>query len=380
MLRRVIYFGLVTVFLGGLGALIAWYAFDFKPKFIAEAIMSAPQPAQTVSAELARTDAWAPEITAIGSLTAPNSIDITPQVGGVIEQVLFESGQQVKKGDKVVVFDTATEEAELRSAEVQLANAQSEFNRRNAVFKKGFAAKADVEAARTQRDTAQATVDRLKAVIAQKIIYAPWDGRLGFKNVSPGQYLAPGQPIVSLQSIDPIFADFTVPEAALARIKPGQPVEARFDAYPGQVFQGKVALTDIKITEASRTVMVRAELANPDHKLLPGMYANIKVTVGEPQTVTTIPQTAVTFSLYGDNVFVVVPVKKPDPNAKEPELEIERRFVKTGDVKEGRVQIVSGVKAGEQVVVAGQNKIDQGSKVKIDNSIALNRTEGPVIQ
>jgi membrane fusion protein (multidrug efflux system) len=380
MLRRIIYFMLVTVLLGGIGAGIAYYAFDFKPKFLAEVIMNAPKPAQTVSAEPARTDAWAPEITAIGSLTAPDSIDITPQVGGVIEQVLYESGQQVKKGDKLVVFDTATEEAELRSAEAQLTNAQDEFTRRNAVFKKGYAAKADVETLRMQRDTTQANVDRLHAVIAQKIIYAPWDGRLGFKNVSPGQYLAPGQPVVSLQSIDPIFADFTVTEAELGRIQKGQPVEARFDAFPDQAFQGKIALTDIKITEASRSIMVRAEIANPDRKLLPGMYANIKVTVGEPQTVTTVPQTAVTFSLYGDNVYVVVPAKKPDPNAKEPELEIERRFVKTGEVKAGRVAVVSGVKPGEQVVIAGQNKIDQGSKVKIDNSIALNRTEGPVLQ
>jgi membrane fusion protein (multidrug efflux system) len=380
MLRRIIYFVLVTVFLGGLGAGIAFYAFDFKPKFLAEVIMNAPKPAQIISAEPARTDAWAPEITAIGSLTAVDAIDITPQVGGVIEQVLFESGQQVKKGDKIVVFDTDTEEAELRSAEVQLKNAQDEFGRRNAVFKKGYASKSDLEALRTQRDTAQATVDRLKSVIAQKVIYAPWDGRLGFKNVSPGQYLAAGQPVVQLQSIDPIFADFTVTEAELGRIKPGQPVEARFDAYPEEVFQGKVALTDIKITEASRSIMVRAEIANPDRKLLPGMYANVKVIVGEPQTVTTVPQTAVTFSLYGDNVFVVVPAKKPDPNAKEPELEIERRFVKTGGVKDGRVEILNGVKVGDQVVVAGQNKIDQGSKVKIDNSIALNRTNGPVIQ
>jgi membrane fusion protein (multidrug efflux system) len=371
---------LVIVLLGGLGAGIAYYAFDFKPKFLAEVISNAPKPAQTVSAEAARTDAWAPEITAIGSLTAPDAIDVTPQVGGVIEQVLYESGQQVKKGDKLVVFDTDTEEAEMRSAEAQLTNAQDELDRRSAVFKKGDAAKSDVETLRMQRDTAQATVDRLKAVIAQKIIYAPWDGRLGFKNVSRGQYLAPGQPIVSLQSIDPIFVDFTVTEAELGRIQKGQPVEARFDAFPDQVFQGKIALTDIKITEASRSITVRAEIANPDRKLLPGMYANVKVTVGEPQTVTTVPQTAVTFSLYGDNVYVVVPAKKPDPKAKEPEFEIERRFVKTGDVKEGRVQVLSGIKSGEQVVVAGQNKIDQGSKVKIDNSIALNRTEGPVLQ
>jgi RND family efflux transporter MFP subunit len=377
---RILFFVLVIGFFGGLGGAIGYYAFDFKPKFLAEVITKAPQPPATISAEAARQDAWAPEVSGIGTLTAIDGIQITPQVGGVLKEVNFESGQNVKKGDLLVVLDTATEEADLKNYTVQLNNANTELDRRNAVFEKGYAAKADIDRLRMQRDAFQANVDRIKALIAQKKIYAPWDGRLGLKNVSPGQYLAPGQAIVWLQRVDPIYIDFPVTEAEFARIKEGQPVQAKFEAYPDDTFPGKVEIADAAMVEASRTIKIRASLVNKDGKLLPGMYANVRVTVGAPQTVTTVPQTAVTYSLYGDNVLVVVPAKQPDPNAKGPQLEVERRFVKTGGVKNGRVEIVSGVKEGEQVVTVGQNKIDQGSKVVIDNSIALNRVEGPLIQ
>jgi RND family efflux transporter MFP subunit len=262
----------------------------------------------------------------------------------------------------------------------QLVNAEAELERRTAVFNKGFAPKADVDAVRSRRNVFQASADRIRAVIAQKFIYAPWDGRLGLKNVSPGQYVAPGSPIVWLQKTDPIYADFSVTEAELARINEGQPVQAKFDAYPGETYPGKVEVRDAQISEASRTIKIRASIVNAEGKLVPGMYANVRVITGDPQMVTTVPQTAVTFSLYGDNVLVVVPAKTPDPNAKEAQLEVERRFVKTGGVKNGRVEIISGVKAGEQVVTAGQNKIDQGSKVVIDNSIALNRADDAVLQ
>jgi membrane fusion protein (multidrug efflux system) len=148
-------------------------------------------------------------------------------------------------------------------------------------------------------------------------------------------------------------------------------VHATFGAYPGTVFSGEVMTTDAKISDASRMITVRARIPNPDGKLLPGMYANITVDVGEPVPVVTVPQTAITYTLYGDSVLVVVPAKDTDPAAKEPELDIERRLVKPGSVRDGRVEIVSGIKAGEDIVVAGQNKIDQGSKVRIDNSMAL---------
>jgi membrane fusion protein (multidrug efflux system) len=374
MLRRIIYFFLVIVLLGGLGGLIAFYAFDFKPKMIAGFIAAAPKPVETISAEEARQDQWEPLVAAIGTLNAVNGIEMAPQVGGMVKELNFDSGDLVKKGQKLLQLDTDTEEADLKNFKVQLDNAQIELDRRQKVFDKGYVAKADLDTARSTRDQLLANVQRTEALIAQKSIYAPWDGRLGLRDVAVGKYVAPGQTLVWLQTVDPIYADFTVTESDFGRIKAGQKVTAKFSAYPNDSFNGEVTTTDARVSAASRMITVRAKIENPDGRLVPGMYADVRVIVGEPAPVVTIPQTAVTYSLYGDSVFAVVKAKTPDPNAKEPELEIERRFVKLGIVRDGRVNVVEGVKPGEQVVIAGQNKIDQGSKVRVDNSIALNLT------
>lgn len=380
MIRRIAYLLFVTVVLGGLGGAVAFYAFEWKPKFMAKMILGSPRPTETVSAEAARTDRWQPQISGIGTLTASDGIDITPQVGGVVEEVKFESGQDVKKGQLLLTLDTDAEQAEMRSLTAQLANAENDVRRREALLAKGFAPKADVDQLRSQRDSLAANVDRIRAIIAQKSIYAPWDGKAGLKNVSPGEYVAPGQPVVWLQSIDPIFADFAVTEADYGRVVPGLPVTARFNAWPGIDFKGEVTTTDARMSDATRMITVRATFANPKRKLLPGMYASVLVDAGRPQSMVTVPQTAVTFSLYGDSVFVVVPAAKSDATAKAGELTIERRFVKTGEVRGGRVQIAEGLKPGDQVVTAGHNKIDQGSKVVIDNSIALRTQDSTTIQ
>src|SRR5437762_1901532 len=224
MLRRIIYLLLVLIIFGGLGGAIAYYAFDFKPKMIAGFIMSAPKPVETISAEEARQDQWEPQVAAIGTLTAVNGIEMAPQVGGVVRELSFDSGDLVKKGQKLLQLDTNTEEADLKNFKVQLENAQTELDRRQKVFDKGFAAKADLDTARMLRDRLQADIERTQALIAQKSIYAPWDGRLGLRDVAVGKYVAAGQTLIWLQSVDPIYADFTVTESDFGRIKVGQKV------------------------------------------------------------------------------------------------------------------------------------------------------------
>ena len=380
MIRRIFYFILVTAILGGLAGGIAFYAFDFKPKFLAKVILGAPKPPETVAAEAVRTDSWQPQISAIGTLAALDGIDVTPQVGGVIKDIKFDSGETVKKGQVLVVLDTDTEVADMQSLEAQLANANLDFTRKETLVKKGVSPRNEVDSLRTQTLTLSANIDRLKAVIAQKSVYAPWDGKLGLRNVSLGSYVAPGQKIVSLDKTDPIYADFTITEVDYGRIAIGQLVAARFNAWPQDIFKGEIMTTGGRMSDVSRLITVRAKIANPDGKLLPGMYANVMVDNGEPNQVITVPQTAVTFSLYGDNVYVVVPATKLDPKAKPEELAIERRFVKAGEVRDGRVQIVDGLKPGDQVVTAGQNKIDQGTKVLINNSVALKAEDSATIQ
>jgi RND family efflux transporter MFP subunit len=381
MIRRILYFLLVTVILGGLAGAIAFYAFEFKPKMLAEVILGAPRPPETVSAEPARTDTWQPQIAGIGTLTAYQGIDITPKVGGIVQEVNFESGQDVPKGKLLVKLDTATEEADMRSIAAELANTETDLERRQKLAAKGVVAVTELDALKTRKRVLEATLDRRRAEVAEKFIYAPWDGRVGLKDISVGSYLAPGQKIVWLQQIDPIYADFTVTEADYGRISVGQKVTATFNAYPGESFTGKIATTDTRVSDTNRMITVRAEIANPDKKLVPGMYAAVLVDSGNTEQVVTVPQTAVTYSLYGDNVFVVNTVKTKDKDGKEVEERvIERRFVKTGPVRDGRVAIASGIKPGDEVVTAGQNKIDQGSKVVIDNSIALQARDTNTLQ
>lgn len=380
MIRRSIYFLLATIILGGLATVIGWWSFVGLPSLIAESIKSAPQPVQTISAEGAKTESWQREVAAIGSLTASEGIDVSPEAGGVVTEVLFESGDSVKKGDKLVQLDTATDEAELKSLRVQLANAESELERKQKLSDRGFAAKADFDNQRAARDQLLASIERIEAVIAQKSVYAPWEGKLGLRNISVGSFVAPGQKIVWLQKVDPIYVDFSVSEEDYGRIADGQKVTALFTAWPEQTFAGTVQTADAKLSEESRMITVRATFGNADGRLLPGMYANVTVDFGEPENVVTVPQTAVTYSLYGDNVFVVVPAKQPDPNNKDEQLEIERRFVKVGPMRGGRVQVVEGLQPGDRVVTAGHNKIDQGSKVRIDNSVALREAESVNIQ
>lgn len=381
MIRRTLYLLLTTMILGGLGGAIYYYSGIFKPKMLADIILGSPMPPETVSAEPARTDEWQPQIAGIGTLTAYQGIDITPQVGGIVKEINFESGDDVPKGKLLVKLDTATEEADMRSIAAELANTETDLKRREQLAAKGVVATADLDTLRTRKRVLEATLDRRRAEVAQKFIYAPWDGRVGLKDIALGSFLAPGQKIVWLQKIDPVFVDFTVTEADFGRISDGQKVTATFNAYPGEAFTGQIVTTDARVSDTSRMITVRAEIANPDKKLVPGMYASVKVDSGSMEQVVTVPQTAVTFSLYGDNVFVVNTVKAKDKDGKEVEERVvERRFVKTGAVRDGRVAIVSGLKPGDQVVTAGQNKIDQGSKVVIDNSIALKAQDSNTIQ
>ena len=380
MIRRTLYILLSTVILGGLGAGIYYWSHIGLPAVIADAVMNSPRPAETISAEEARTDSWQPQISGIGTLTAFEGIDITPQVGGVVKEINFQSGQSVKKGTLLIKLDIATEEADMRSLTAQLINAETDLARKEALAKKGISPRSELDGLRTTRDTLQASIDRLRAVVAQKFIYAPWDGRVGLKDIALGSFLAPGQKIVWLQKIDPIYADFNVTEADYGRISEGQRIIASFNAYPGMSFEGRIVTTDARMSDSSRSIKVRAEIANADGKLVPGMYADVLVDSGVPVSVVTVPQTAVTFSLYGDNVFVVVPARKSDPKAKDEELAIERRFVKAGTIRDGRVAIELGIAPGDKVVTAGHNKIDQGSKVVIDNSVALKLQDSSTLQ
>jgi membrane fusion protein, multidrug efflux system len=363
----VLMFVVIAALLGGL----AWFHYVFLPGMIKEAIANAPQPPVTVSAEAARTERWTPRINAIGSLRAVTGIDVTAEVGGIIRNINFASGDDVKQGNLLVQIDDRVEQADLQSNLATLKNAESELARQRDLFRRGTVAQSSLDTATARRDEAAASVDKTRAVIDQKRVVAAFSGRLGIRKVDVGQYVSPGMPLVPLQALDQIYADFPLPEQDLARLRLGQDVEIRVDAYPGGIFKGKLDSIDSRVNQDTRSVMVRGLLDNADKELLPGMFANVAVLAGDPVDVVTVPRTAVSYSLYGDSVYIAKkPTAAPAGQAapKDELYEIERRFVRPGETRDDRVAINEGVKLDELVVIVGQLKLTQGAKIRLDNS------------
>ncbi|MET0569151.1 MAG: efflux RND transporter periplasmic adaptor subunit, partial [Hyphomicrobiaceae bacterium] len=299
--RLVIVAIVIAALLGGL----SYFQFVFKPQMIRTFLSQMTPPPVTVASELARAEKWVEQLTSIGTLIASEGVDINTQVAGVVTEVSIESGQDVKQGAKLVQLDIAVETADLTSNKATLAEAEVSYQRQTELIAKRITSEANLDQARAKRDTAAAAVNRTEAVIAQKGIRAPFAGRLGIRKVEKGQYVSPGMSLVSLQALDPIRVDFPMPEHSIGKLKVGQTIEVTVDAYPGQIFKGEIQSLDARVAQDTRTLLIRGLLANPEQKLLPGMFANVIVLAGQPADVVTIPRTAITYSLYGDNVYVV---------------------------------------------------------------------------
>jgi membrane fusion protein, multidrug efflux system len=387
MVRRFIITGiLIAALLGGL----SYFQFVFKPSMIRAFLSQMQPPAATVTAETAKLEKWGERLSSIGTLIASQGVDVTTQVAGVVTEIYFESGQDVEQGAKLVQLDVAVELADLASGKATLQEAEVAFQRQNDLINKRVTSEANLDTARAKRDTAQATVKRVEAVIAQKLIVAPFSGRLGIRKVEKGQYVSAGPALTSLQALDPIRVDFPMPEQSIGKLRIGQVVSLTVDAFPGQMFKGEIQSLDARVAQDTRTLLVRGLLPNKDRKLLPGMFANVTVHAGEPVETVTVPRTAVTYSLYGDSVYVVKPAPPKGNQAQgqgggaqaqeaqkpaEPALIAERRFVKTGQVREDRVAVIDGLVAGEEVVTTGQIKLNPGASIRIDNTQPLTRPE-----
>ena len=376
--RRPVVFLVALALLAALTGGLAYFQFVIKPVMVKGFITAAfaPKPT-TVTAEAARVEQWRPELTAIGTLRAIQGVAIAPQAAGDVTAIHFESGDDVEAGALLINIDDSVEQADLANGLAQLKNADSTLARQRTLVAQGNTPQSTVDTAIATRNSAAATVERTRAVIAQKAIKAPFAGRLGLRNVDLGQYVAVGTSLVTLQRLDPIYADFPVPEEALNSMATGQAVRMTVDAIPGRSFAGKIEAIDARVSAESRNVTARAVFANPDRKLLPGMFANLTVTTGEPAAVLTLPRTAIVYSLYGDDVFVVTAA----PHAREQGglsesggssgLIVERRLVRVGPARGERVAIEEGLRAGERVVTAGQIKLQAYSPVTLDETPAL---------
>ena len=277
MIKR---FLIALIIIGALFGGLAYFQLVFKPKMIKEFLSSQGAPVATITAEAAKTEEWVERLPAIGTLIASQGVEVASQVAGIVTGLGFESGQDVPAGTKLVQLDISVEQADLASAQATLLEADVAFKRQTDLLTKAVASEANVDTARAKRDTAEAALNRIKALIAQKAILAPFAGRLGIRHVELGQYISPGLAMVSLQALDPIWVDFPMPEQNVGKLRVGQTIELTVDTFPGKVFNGTVASLDARVSQETRTLLTRGTLANPDRTLLPGMFANVAVLAG----------------------------------------------------------------------------------------------------
>lgn len=361
---------LLILLLGGLfGSL---YYFKSEQMKQGAAQLSRPRPPAVIATAEAAMEQWQPTLRSVGELTAVNGIAVSAEVAGIVSELLFESGQRVEAGAPLLRLDAGVDRAALKALRAEQRLAEVEFQRAKDLLKKKALSRSEFDRAEAQYRAAEARVAEQQAIVGRKTIRAPFSGLLGIRRADLGQYLQPGEAIVSLEALDPIHVDYTLPERDFDRLATGQPVRVTLDAFPGERFEGELTAIEARIAEGSRSVLLRATLANPNGRLRPGMFARVETVEGAPRPVVTVPRTAVSVNTYGDYVLVVVPNEK---GGDKEGLTIARRPVKSGAVRAGRVEITEGLEAGEPVVRSGQNKLRPGQAVTVDNRVELNDAE-----
>ncbi len=331
----------------------------------------AAEPTQTVTAIEAPLLAWRPHLDAVGNLRAVRGADMSAEVAGIVDRIHFTSGQDVHAGDILVELRLNDEPGRLAAARAAASLAAINLGRDQRQFSAQAVSRAVVDADQSMLDQDRAQVAQVPALIDEKIVRAPFDGRLGVRLVDPGEYLAPGTAMVTLQMLDPIYMDFYVPQGSIEAVHVGADARATVDGLPGHDFPARVLAITPRVDQASRTVLVRATLANPDHALLPGMFASIRIqSVAAPTRLVTIPQSALSFTTYGDTVFVA----RPDAKGV---LVARQVLVRTGATRGDQIAILSGIAPGERVVTAGQIKLHDGTPVAIDDKVMPSDAASP---
>ena len=329
---------------------------------------SGPRAPISVSAEPARALPWQAQLVTVGSLTAAQGVELTPEARGTVSEVFFESGQQVSQGQPLVQLNNQVEQAVLATAEASLGLAKLEFKRARDLLKRQALAKNEYDRLAAELHKTQAQVDQLKALLARKRIVAPFAGTMGIRQIDVGSYLSTDDSFATLQDLSSLYLDFFLPEQNLAQLSIGQRVILNSPAYPEETFNAELVAISPKVESATRNVQLRAQLTNPEGKLLPGMFAGLAVLVGEATAQIVVPETAITFTLYGNSVFVATPQLddngQPLQTAEGQALwQAERRFVETGEHREGQVVVLKGLNAEEQVITAGQLKLSNADSI-----------------
>lgn len=359
MIKRLI----IVLFLFGAAAGGVGY-WKYQQFQMMTAKLTAPRPPAVIASAIVQQEDWQPMLRAVGSLRAQSGIEVTNEVPGIVSHIGFESGQPVKTGDVLLRLEDSVELATLASLKADQRLAEVQYRRTAELMPKQAVSKSEFDIAKATYESAQAKVAQQQATVSKKVIRSPFSGILGIRQVDQGQFLPAGTAIVSLQALDPLYVDYSLPEREFSKIAPGQTVRLRVGAYPDALFTGSVSAIDAGVNEGSRSIQVRATVPNRDNRLRPGMFAEVETMMQEKGVVLTVPRTAISYNTYGNFAYVIV---KTEDNG----LQVKRRQVDTGTVREGRVAVTRGLEAGEQVVRAGLVKLRDGQSVTIDDSVPL---------
>jgi len=329
-------------------------------------------PPETVTTAAVTAESWETALTAIGSLTAVQGVTVAAELPGKVVRIAFVPGKPVKKGDLLVCQDTSSEEAQLPGATAQANLARTELERATKMVKDKIISQADYDKAVATHEQALSQVNNIRATIAKKTIRAPFSGRLGIRQVNLGQILREGDPIVTLQCLDPIYVDFTTPQQQLARLRLGLPARVTCDALPGVTVEGSITAINPLVDAETRNIRLQATVANRAERFRPGMFVNVAVGLPVRQDVLVIPATAVLYAPYGDSVFVIT-----DDHKRQGGKALRQQFVRLGEKRGDFVAVTSGLKEGETIVSTGVFKLRNGQSVVVDNKLAPQFRQAP---
>jgi membrane fusion protein (multidrug efflux system) len=345
----------------------------FKAHMMQKFMSQNAAPPQTVTAMKVGFTDWQPEIASVGSLRAVHGVDVTTELAGLVRNLKFQSGEEVKSGVVLVELNADSDIAQLHALEAAAELSQTAYARDKVQFEAQAISQAQLDSDAADLKNRRAQVEAQAALVAKKTLRAPFAGRLGITTVNPGQYLNPGDKVVTLQSIDPIFVDFRLPQQQLSRISVGQILHVTTDAFPGQTFEGKITAIDPRVDSATRNVQVEASVNNSARKLLPGMFGRVAVQAGDVQRHLTLPQTAITYNPYGATVFLA-------QKAADGSLVAQQTFVTVSVTRGDQAAVVSGVKEGDLVVTSGSLKLKNGTPLLVDNKVLPSNDPNPAPQ
>ena len=368
--RMIIMLLLVAAIVGGLGFV------KYRQMETAIAMNSNFQvPATSVTTVVAKRETWPSTLSVVGTAAAIQGVTVSADLPGTVDKIHFASGQSVHEGDILVELDTRQERAQLANVEAQRELAWVQYERSEQLVKAGVIAKSEFDNAAAQRKSTEAQVNEIKAAISRKTIHAPFSGVLGIRQISLGQYLAAGQAIVSLQSLNPIYVNFGVPQQDTAKMSIGRGVKVTDQDLPGLSFSGKITALDSVINEQTRNIQIQATLHNPGNKLRPGMYVQVELPLGTPRDVIPLPASAINYAPYGDSVFVVTDLK--DEKTGKTYRGVRQQVVKIQGSRGDQVAIISGLNPGDEVVSAGAFRLRNGTPVEVNNSVQPSNSPHP---